>query len=96
LRREQATRVPNAALAFRPSPDLLARTGQTQLTVGGDADQSARDPRQRAAFVWRFQNGRFVPVELRIGLADDSWTEVVGGGVAPGDRLVTAAKRSKP
>jgi hypothetical protein len=32
-----------------------------------------------------------VPIDVEIGIADDTWTELVSGDVRPGDRLITAA-----
>jgi hypothetical protein len=41
--------------------------------------------------VWRFENNRFVPVDVVTGISDDRWTELVGGSVRAGDQLVTGA-----
>jgi hypothetical protein len=41
--------------------------------------------------VWRFENNRFIPVDVVTGLSDDRWTEMVSGGVHAGDQLVTSA-----
>jgi hypothetical protein len=40
--------------------------------------------------VWRFENNRFVPLDVVTGLSDDQWTEMVSGPVAAGDQLVTS------
>ena len=85
-------RLPNAALAFRPSPAVLESTGQADLAVNtASAGVSGADRKTSARQVWRFENNRFVPVEVVTGLSDDRWTEMVSGGVRPGDQLVTSA-----
>ena len=90
FRRANAVRIPNSALSFRPPSDVLDAIGEkdqpapsnaaVNKTAGADAHQ-----------VWRYQGGRFTPVVVEGGLADDRWTELVKGGLRPGDRLVTSA-----
>jgi HlyD family secretion protein len=90
--KEGALRLPNNALSFRPTPAMLERTGQGDLTV--TSNNSTVSPGERAAHVsqvWRFQNYRFVPIDVVTGLSDDRWTEMVSGPVQPGDQLVTGA-----
>jgi len=85
--RQNVLRLPNTALSFRPSPAVLERTGQEGLEVesksGGGGD--------RPLYVWKFENDKFVPIEVRTGLSDDRWTEMLSGNVQPGDQLVTSA-----
>jgi HlyD family secretion protein len=91
-RRENALRVPNNALAFRPTPDQLERTGQSSLEV--PVPEPMDDPvKGRAGYVWKFEGGRFVPLEVRAGVSDETWTEILSGDVKIGDRLVTGATR---
>ena len=89
--RRNVTRVPNIALTFRPSSDVLARTRQDGLAMAPPRAAGSGAP-GAPSYVWRFENGRFVPVLIRTGLADDYWTEVLSGDVQPGDRLITSAK----
>jgi len=91
-RREDALRVPNAALRFKAPKDFGGGNGNG----GGDKDRGDRDkrdgakPKARAQRkVWRLGAGAPAPVELQIGIADDEYTEVTAGGLAPGDELVT-------
>jgi RND family efflux transporter MFP subunit len=87
--RERAVRVPNNALIFRPDPDLLHALGQQELPL---EHQDPKDPRPgRLARVWMFKDGRFDAETVRVGLADDAWTELIEGAVRPGDHLVTQA-----
>jgi hypothetical protein len=41
--------------------------------------------------VWKFVEGKFIPIEVRIGLSDEEWTELLEGPIRPGDSLVTSA-----
>jgi hypothetical protein len=38
-----------------------------------------------------FKDGRFDAVTVRVGLANERWTELLDGPVRPGDQLVTTA-----
>ena len=97
-RRQDVIRVPNNALAFRPSPDVLAAVGQEPPVIDRPEHPVARRPSggRRHAYVWKFENREFVPISVETGLSDDRWTEVVSGSLHPGDALVTTAapKRS--
>jgi HlyD family secretion protein len=87
--RARAVRIPNNAITFRPSADLLKSLGQQEPPV---PQQDSNDSRPgRVTRVWAFKNGRFDAVTVRVGLANDSWTELLEGPVRPGDQLVTQA-----
>ena len=89
--RDDVIRIPNAALAFRPAPDVLAVLGETD-TTGTPHPASTVDEREREAHqVWRYDGRRLTPVTVRTGLSDDAWTELLSGGVHPGDALATNA-----
>jgi len=85
-RRDRAVRIPSTALSFRPPPDVLAAIGQAPPPA---AAASAADATLRQ--VWRFDGAQFTPSSVRVGLADDRWTELVSGSVRAGDSLVTSA-----
>ena len=90
--RQDVVRVPNNALSFRPPPAMLERTGQADLTVHSEASEAApRDRNTHVSQVWRFENNKFVPLDVLTGLSDDRWTEVISGPVKAGDQLVTNA-----
>ena len=81
-RRDHAVRIPNNALAFRPSPDVLKALGEVEPSLADFAtDESDKDGEPRE--VWEYDGKRFAPIGVRAGLADGGWTEA-GGAVAPG------------
>ncbi len=88
--RPQAVRIPNNALVFGPSAEALAEVDQ-KPPVLERADEAAKERATRRGRVWKFENNRFVPITVELGIADDAWTELVSGDVHPGDRLITAA-----
>jgi HlyD family secretion protein len=91
--RHGVVRIPNNALSFRPDPGMLKRTGQAepQPDPTGPSGTVDADRRRRIAHVWRYDNNRFTPVTVEIGVADDQWTELLSGPLRPGDQLVTRA-----
>jgi len=89
---EHVVRIPNAALAFRPSVDVLDATGQSAASRG-DANAMADDPSFRR--VWRYDGTELTPIPVRVGLSDREWTELVSGPVHPGDALVVLATKAR-
>jgi len=89
-RRDRVVRIPNGALAFRPSSAVLQALGETEpssveaATHAGDRNTNARN-------VWTYDGRRFAPVAVHVGLADNQWTELLDGSIRPGDVLVTGA-----
>jgi HlyD family secretion protein len=89
--RATAVRIPNNALTFAPSTDSFAAVDQERPVLNRAETASPKQTGTRRGYVWKFENNRFVPIEVETGIADESWTELVSGDVRPGDRLVTAA-----
>jgi HlyD family secretion protein len=87
-RRDHVTRVPNGALSFRPTADMVDAIGQSMPVA--TADISAPDSIRGE--VWRFDGNRFVPLPVVLGLSDNQWTEMVKGGIRPDDMVVTTAR----
>jgi HlyD family secretion protein len=87
-RREHATRIPNAALSFTPSAQVLEASKQKPPAA---LSQPAGDGAPTAARVWAYDGTEFTPIPIRIGLADDQWTELVSGPLEAGLALVTNA-----
>lgn len=82
-RRDDALRVPNAALRFRPTFD-----GEKRVRGENRNNRDNRDHRERrkdgkdgkrGPRVWVLKDGKPRPVRLETGLTDGSYTEVVKG-----------------
>lgn len=86
-RRDGATRIPNSALSFIPTPQILAAARQTMPAP----PPAAPDNAATTARVWTYDGTEFTPVMIRTGLADDQWTELLSGPLEPGATLVTNA-----
>jgi HlyD family secretion protein len=84
--RDDALRVPNSAFRFRPSQATIERMGGP-----GKAPALPNNLKLDERLLWVLQNAHAVPVTVRIGISDGDNTEIVGGGLHEGDRVVTAA-----
>ena len=85
-RRDGVLRVPNAALRFRPPAEAGPAGANAAAKGGGGAGAGRRDAGQR---VYKLVDGKLAAVPIQVGVSDTSWTEVTGGDVKEGDRLVT-------
>lgn len=74
-RRENVLRVPASAVRFRPTTAVLE-------TMGIKAPRPGQ-------VVWHDVAGTVQPVEVRLGLTDGSWTELVEAPLDEGARVVT-------
>ena len=87
-RRDDALLVPNAALRYRPAPELVA---------GGKSGQAAPKDQPGHAVVWVEDGGKVRPVPVEVGLTDGTVTEVTGGALTPDTRVVVGeAKGGAP
>jgi HlyD family secretion protein len=75
-KRDDVMRVPDQALRYVPAD---AATAAPQPAPGGAARQGQ---------VWVLADGKPVRVAVTLGLDDDSFTEIVGGELKPGDRVI--------
>jgi HlyD family secretion protein len=91
IRHDNVTRLPDNALSFRPSADVLKTLGQPEPSVGDLASSAAGDTTAKPRAVWKFDGKRFTAIPVRVGLADDQWTEMTTGDVHAGDVVVTRA-----
>jgi len=78
--KDDALRLPNAALRFRPPAEIAAT-----------APRADRDRRT----VWVLRGGQPKPISIRTGLSDGSVTEIAEGDLREGDSLITEAISSK-
>jgi HlyD family secretion protein len=76
-RRDNVVRLPNAALRFRPAGEVEAK-----VTAAGTAT-----PRGNRVYTLA-GSGDLLPVEVRTGIADTRFTELLGDNVKEGDAVV--------
>ncbi|HVP62646.1 MAG TPA: efflux RND transporter periplasmic adaptor subunit [Myxococcaceae bacterium] len=97
--REEVLRVPNAALRFRPPPEMLAALGRAssapQRTAGRDG---GRGPPQAASgggngrSLWVLRDGRPAAAQVTVGVSDGTFSEILSGSVQAGDAVVTGVE----
>jgi HlyD family secretion protein len=85
---DDALRVPNAALRFRPDPGVLQAMGRPQQAPAEDGQRATPRTDGREESVWVQTEGglRRIPVQRGI---DDGTTTAVTGDLAQGARVVT-------
>jgi HlyD family secretion protein len=87
---DSALRIPNAALSFRPPDDVLGALKQAPVAAPPSTDARVRR-------VWRFDGAQFLPLDVRAGITDGLWTEVMGDGpLREGELLATNASIEGP
>jgi HlyD family secretion protein len=98
--RDGALAVPNAALRFRPPPEVAgsssgdARRGPGAAggpRVGNHADGGVGDTPNDARTVWILRGASAQPESIHLGLSDGSVTEVIDGNLHEGDAVVLDA-----
>lgn len=85
--RKDVLKVPNAAMRYRPRPQLIIPAPQAAAapspgTNGADEEESNRRT------VWVRQGNFVYPLEVQVGLTDRAETEIVAGDVTEGMELV--------
>ncbi|PTR09466.1 HlyD family secretion protein [Nitrosospira sp. Nsp5] len=73
--KKDVLRVPNAALRYKP-----AENDSDAVTP------AARQPGKQ--MVYRLEEGKAVPISIKTGIADNSFTEILGDAIKPGDKLI--------
>ncbi len=98
--REGVLRVPNAALRFRPSSDLMKTLNlpdEGQGEASGAGKRGRKDPGERlsdARTVWVLRNGVPQSEKIRVGTSDGTRTEVVEGNIKEGETVISDATMS--
>ncbi len=82
-RRDDVVRVPNIALRFTPTPEVLAALG---------ADETRAPGQGSTAKVWTYRDGRLTAVPVEAGLSDATMTEIAAGSLAPDTPVVTGVR----
>lgn len=91
--RSGVVRVPNTALRFRPTAEIFAALNQPAPEASREGVRAVRVSTQGAegtpGQIWVQENGALKSVDVRLGLADGTNTELLGGPLAPGAAVVT-------
>ncbi|HEU4384389.1 MAG TPA: efflux RND transporter periplasmic adaptor subunit [Anaeromyxobacteraceae bacterium] len=94
--KDDVLRVPNAALRFRPPPDLPAFSiapgrpgGRGDGAGGGPPPKAVQTPDQRT--LWVVRGDKPAPVRVKTGISDGAFTELLDGALEPGESVVTDA-----
>ncbi len=85
--KDEALRVPNSALRFRPPPELLAQIRLGQQGPPRDNGTLSVPSDQRTIWVLRGETAEAISVKT--GISDGTITEVFTGDLHDGDRLIT-------
>jgi len=109
--RQQVLRIPTAALRFRLSDEEIERQKKAKAGASASASALAAEepppPEDDAAFRTKADLARAfkiytldaknqpVPVDIRIGLSNFRYTEVIGGALKKGDKVITRAINEK-
>jgi len=96
--RDNVVRVPDQALRYVPAnaaaaaPTQPAAPAAPATVAASDAPAGAAAPTKAAATrqgrVWVLANGNPLRVAVTLGLDDDTYTEIVGGDLKPGDQVI--------
>ena len=90
--RENALRLPNAALRFKPdAATLTAMTSRTVAQATSSGKPKATEPSKDERMVWVVRGGVASPTTVRVGVSDGSSTETIEGDVREGDETVVDA-----
>ena len=85
--RQSVLKMPNTALRFRPpTDDDKAAAKADAKRAGGGRRDGADKTKKRSVYV--LVHGRLDERELELGLADERFTEVLGGELAEGEAVV--------
>ncbi len=97
--RADATLIPNAALRFLPPPPPPPRVRFAFGPPSNFGNPPPTPPVARAGStqrVWILKGKTPQPVEIKVGISDGLFTEVVAGEFKPGDRVLTGVDAPKP
>jgi HlyD family secretion protein len=81
--RDNALKIPNAALRYRPAASAAAKTANTNRKTRGAAVSQT---------IWTLgADGKPQPVEAQLGISDGTWTEVRSGNLQEGESVILGA-----
>src|SRR5207248_5102236 len=73
LRRDNAVRIPNIALSFRPPAEVLEAAAEAKDARAQDASAPGKSSIRQ---VWQYDGRRFTAIAVWTGLDDRQWTEM--------------------
>ncbi len=97
--RRDVLRVPNAALRFRPPPPAAANatgTGSAAAQAERGRMAAVRDRGDGGRQVWVLVKDVPQPRDVRTGLTDGRYTEIIGGELAEGEPVIVGTVGGSP
>lgn len=98
--RPEALRTVNAALRFKPTPDLLPATQQPaakrDAALTSTQPRGKRDAASAQRTLWVLRGKKPVAVQVKTGITDGTHTEIVEGALAEGDQVITDTTGGTP
>ncbi|HEY7498563.1 MAG TPA: efflux RND transporter periplasmic adaptor subunit [Vicinamibacterales bacterium] len=88
-RRENALRVPAAALRFRPSAAVLEALGQPRADGGGSKPSRSKPSSAGSGTVWIYDGNHIRAQSVKTGISDGQFTEIVDGDLQEGTTIAT-------
>lgn len=95
--KDDALKVPNAALRFKPGPEMLATLASgppgSGRRGGGRPSGPGSDSPQRVGMktVWVLKNPHPAPVQIQTGLSDGTVSEAIESPLREGDQVITGS-----
>ena len=88
--RENVLRVSNSALRFKPSvtPERSAASRPANRSASRP-EGAGRGNGRSGSTVFVLENGKPMPVRVKLGISDGRYTEILGGDLKEGDLLIT-------
>jgi HlyD family secretion protein len=95
-RREDVLLIPNAALRFKPAEEVKAKAeGASNKPAGGAPGQKGGKRRDgMSGTVYVLAGEEIKPVSVQIGITDNRNTELIGGDLKAGDRILVGDNQS--
>ncbi len=83
--RKNVLRIPNSILRYRPAVAQAPTPAEDSPTADSSEGKT----------VYLLRNNQVTPVRIQTGITDNKFTEVVGGDLKPGDRLIVEDREAK-
>jgi HlyD family secretion protein len=94
--RQDVLLVPNAALRYKPGPELVVGGDSSEADASAEGAPGQRPGRREKGGastkgrLWQVaDNGKLKPIEVQIGISDGVVTEITGGDVKEGDEFAS-------